>query len=104
LESGRVIAAEECNSTGKNKIAQKQTTSSLNELNLGITVTPIFPTENGDRVTTMPKSNENFAINERFLKPIDNLYPFNSELKEIANIISQVRNGRIMYETKKNLI
>jgi hypothetical protein len=104
LESGRVIAAEECNNTGKNKIPQKQTISSLNELNLGITVTPIFPTENGDRVTTVPKSNENFAVNERLLKPIDNLYPFNSELKEIASIISQVRNRRVINETENNLI
>jgi len=92
LEGGRVIAAEECKNAGKNKIAQKQTASSLNELNLGITVTPIFPTESGDRVSIMPKSDEHFAINERVLKPIDNLYPFNSELKEIASIISQVKN------------
>ncbi|XP_026829023.1 katanin p60 ATPase-containing subunit A-like 2 [Ooceraea biroi] len=107
LEDGRVVAAEECNNTGKNKIAQKHTASAWNELNLGITVTPIFPAESGDRVITQTvKSNENFAENERFLKPIDNLYPFSSELKEIASIISQEvvqQNLNVHWEDVKGL-
>ncbi|KYN02750.1 Katanin p60 ATPase-containing subunit A-like 2 [Cyphomyrmex costatus] len=77
---------EECNNTGKNKVAQKYATSTWNELNLGITVTPIFPTENGDRVVL---SDEIFTSNEKSLKPIDNLYPLRSELKEIADIMSR---------------
>jgi len=30
---------------------------------------------------------------ERLLKSIDNLYPFGSELKEIANVMSQVKKN-----------
>ncbi|XP_072747086.1 katanin p60 ATPase-containing subunit A-like 2 [Anoplolepis gracilipes] len=79
---------EECNNIGKNKIAQKQ--SAWDELNLGITVTPIFPAESGDRVTIqVPMSNEIVTDNERLLKPIGDLYPHGSELKEIAEVISR---------------
>lgn len=66
-----------------------------NELNLGITVTPIFPAESGDRVAAhVPMSDETFADNERLLKPIGNLYPLGSELKEIADVMSRVRNEK----------
>lgn len=82
---------EECNNTGKNKIAQKQ--CAWDELNLGITVTPIFPAESGDRVAIqMPMFNEIVTDNERLLKPIGDLYPLGSELKEIADVISRVKN------------
>lgn len=89
-EDGRLT--EECNNIGRNKIAQKQ--SAWNELNLGITVTPIFPTESGDRVATLqgPISDEIVTDNERQLRSIGDLYPLGSELKEIADVISRVRN------------
>ncbi|KAM0725380.1 Katanin p60 ATPase-containing subunit A-like 2 [Formica fusca] len=80
---------EECNNIGKNKIAQKQ--CAWDELNLGITVTPIFPAESGDRVAIqVPMFNETITDNdERLLKPISDLYPLGSELKEIADVISR---------------
>lgn len=90
-EDGRLI--EECNNIGRNKIAQKQST--WNELNFGITVTPIFPTESGDRVAIQGSiSDEIVTDNERLLRSIGDLYPLGSELKEIADIISRVRNRR----------
>lgn len=93
-EDGRFT--EECNNIGRSKIAQKQ--SAWNELNLGITVTPIFPTESGDRVAIQGSiSDEIVTDNERLLKSIDNLYPLGSELKEIADIMSRVRNRRDKY-------
>jgi len=91
---------EECNNIGKNKVAQKHTTSTWNELNLGMTVTPIFPAESGDRVAIqVPMFDETFINNERLLKPIGNLYPFNSELKEIADVMSRVRNKKYVIHT-----
>lgn len=79
---------EECNNIGRSKIAQKQ--SAWNELNLGITVTPIFPTESGDRVAIQGSiSDEIVTDNEKLPRSIDNLYPIGSELKEIADIISR---------------
>ncbi|XP_011694714.1 PREDICTED: katanin p60 ATPase-containing subunit A-like 2 [Wasmannia auropunctata] len=88
-EDSRVT--EECNNIGRNKVIQKHTASTCsNELNLGITVTPIFPAESGDRVAVqVPMSDETFIDNERPLKPIGNLYPHGSELKEIADVISR---------------
>ncbi|XP_025156481.1 katanin p60 ATPase-containing subunit A-like 2 isoform X2 [Harpegnathos saltator] len=91
-EDGRAVG-DECNNTGKSKIAQKHVVAS-NELNLGITVTPIFPAESGDRaaiVQPIAMSDEAFTDNnERILKPIGDLYPPGSELKEIADVISRV--------------
>ncbi|XP_025156482.1 katanin p60 ATPase-containing subunit A-like 2 isoform X3 [Harpegnathos saltator] len=90
-EDGRAVG-DECNNTGKSKIAQKHVVAS-NELNLGITVTPIFPAESGDRaaiVQPIAMSDEAFTDNnERILKPIGDLYPPGSELKEIADVISR---------------
>ncbi|XP_024876413.1 katanin p60 ATPase-containing subunit A-like 2 [Temnothorax curvispinosus] len=91
-EDSRVT--EDGNNIGRNKAAQKHASSTWDELNLDITVTPIFPAENGDRVTVqVPRFDETFTnetFNERLLKPIDNLYPLgSSELKEIADIISR---------------
>lgn len=95
-EDSRVT--EECNNIGRSKIAQKHAASTWNELNLGITVTPIFPAESGDRVAIqMPISDETFIDNERVLKPIGNLYPLGSELKDIADVMSRVRNEKIRY-------
>lgn len=89
-EDGRV--SEECNNIGRNKVAQRHAASTWDELNLGITVTPIFPAESGDRVTVqVPMFDE--TSNVKLLKPIDNLYALGSELKEIADIISRVRNA-----------
>ncbi|KAG5310214.1 KATL2 protein, partial [Acromyrmex insinuator] len=87
-EDSRVT--EECNNISKNKVAQKHTISTWNELNLGMTVTPIFPAESGDRVAIqVPMSDETFINNERLLKPIGDLYPLSSELKEIADVMSR---------------
>lgn len=64
-------------------------------MNLGITVTPIFPAESGDRVAVqVPMSDETFTNNERLLKSIGDLYPLSSELKEIADVMSRVRNEK----------
>ncbi|CAL1689474.1 unnamed protein product [Lasius platythorax] len=80
---------EECNNIGKNKIAQTKQ-SAWDELNLGITVTPIFPAESGDRIMCqVPMSDETITDNERLLRPIGDLYPHGSELKEIADVISR---------------
>lgn len=91
-EDSRVT--EEGNNFGRNKVvAQKPGAATWNELSLGITVTPIFPAESGDRAAVqVPMFDETF--NERLLKPVDNLYPLGSELKEIADIISRVRNEK----------
>ncbi|KAL6258897.1 hypothetical protein P5V15_010843 [Pogonomyrmex californicus] len=89
-EDSRVT--EECNNIGRNKVAKAiHTASTWNELNLGITVTPIFPTESGDQrvITQVPISDETFADGDKLLKPIGNLYPLGSELKEIADVISR---------------
>jgi len=80
-------------------VAQKHTASTWNELNLDITVTPIFPTKSGDPAGQVPMSDETFlpVEKERLLKPIDNLYPLGSELKEIANVMSQVNSVKMRY-------
>jgi len=80
-------------------VAQKHPVSTWNELNLDITVTPIFPAKSGDRAVQVPMSDETFLPieKERLLKPIDNLYPLGSELKEIANVMSQVKNVKMRY-------
>jgi len=54
-------------------------------------VTPIFPAASGDRIAVQA-SDETFADNERLLKSTGDLYPLGSELKEIADVISQVRS------------
>lgn len=85
---------EECNNIGRNKIAQTKQ-SAWDELNLGITVTPIFPAESGDRIMCQASmSDETITDNERLLRPIGDLYPHGSELKEIADVISRVRDRR----------
>lgn len=108
-EDNRVI--EDSNNIGRNKVAQRHAASMWNELNLGITVTPIFPAESGDRITVqVPKFDETFTnetFNEKLLKPIDNLYPLGSELKEIADVISRVRNditNKKKYDTIRTMI
>ncbi|XP_012224099.1 katanin p60 ATPase-containing subunit A-like 2 isoform X2 [Linepithema humile] len=90
-EDSRVAATvEECNNVGRNKIAQKQTACAWNELDFGLVVTPIFPAASGDRIAVQaPVSDETFANNERLLKSTGDLYPLGSELKEIADVISQ---------------
>ncbi|XP_014483332.1 PREDICTED: katanin p60 ATPase-containing subunit A-like 2 [Dinoponera quadriceps] len=92
-EDGRAVG-DECNNIGKSRVTQKHGgILPPNELNLGITVTPIFPAESGDRTATIQPIqmfDEAFTDNnERILKPIGNLYPAGSELKEIADVISR---------------
>ncbi|XP_032683538.1 katanin p60 ATPase-containing subunit A-like 2 [Odontomachus brunneus] len=96
-EDGRFVG-DESNNIGKSRIALRHggVIAPSNELNLGITVTPIFPVESGDRtvaaavVQPIPTSDETFADNnERILKPIGDLYRPGSELKEIADVISR---------------
>lgn len=94
---------DEGNNIGKSKFAQRYGgVVASNELNLGITVTPIFPAESGDRaaaVQPIPTFEEMFADNnERILKPIGDLYPPGSELKEIADVISRVKHENEKYD------
>lgn len=102
-EDGRAVG-DEYNNIGKSRIAQRHGGAlvSSNELNFGITVTPIFPAESGDRAAAIQpirSSDEATADNnEKILKPIGDLYKAGSELREIADVISRVKHGNEKYD------
>ncbi|XP_011869416.1 PREDICTED: katanin p60 ATPase-containing subunit A-like 2 [Vollenhovia emeryi] len=79
------------NNIGKTKATQRHAASTLprNELNLDIMVTPIFPAEERAQVPMFDDTCTNETFNYDVLKPIGNLYPPGSELKEIADIMSR---------------
>ncbi|KAG7197961.1 hypothetical protein KM043_016196 [Ampulex compressa] len=61
-----------------------------NDVNLGMTVTSIFPAENVERAVIKPFNEEFVPNHDKIWKPINDLYPSGSELYDIAVMISKV--------------
>ncbi|XP_043500924.1 katanin p60 ATPase-containing subunit A-like 2 [Polistes fuscatus] len=88
---GKVYSRSEDESGAwKNKVPLSKSTMTngltIEESNFGITVTPIFPSENVHSKSIVP---DFISDNERTLKPIGDLYPSGSEWREIAEVISK---------------
>lgn len=84
--------ADDENGTSKNKIPSSKPTTNgvaIEESNFGITVMPVFPSEN---VHSKAIGYDFISDNERTLKPIGDLYPSGTEWREMAEVISRVCN------------
>lgn len=79
------------NDTSKEKAMPQTNSNPTNDVNLALTVTPLFTAENtnGNGNLTEDRTNKR-RMKSEILKCIEELYPVNSELRKIAEDISTV--------------